>query len=439
MTGARGRTTTDVLVVGGGIIGATIAWRLAQRGLKVTVLERGDADRGVATAAAAIERGDAGRGVATAAAAGMLAPALERHDDAALLALCLASRARYRDFTRELAERTGAAFDFAAFDFVECGALKVALSAADMPQLEDMFASAKRHRLSVTFCDPDDAHKLEPRLGRVLAALHFPDEGVVDPALLLAAVRKAAARAGVTWRVATCERALLSAEPAEAAACGAVAAITSDGAERARLSAGTTETAVRGVVLADGERVYAGAVVIAAGSWSALFGGGLPPASVRPIRGQILAISADPPLGCVLSGGGVYLAPRRAGRVLVGSTMEDVGFEVGVTAGALAQLRDGATRLVPGLSEAKVIDAWCGFRPATLDGRPAIGSLGARGLIVATGHHRNGILLAPITAELVTQLVMGEPPSVSLAPFDPQRLEPCPPSSPSPAATHAGA
>ncbi len=357
----RPRTTTDVAVVGGGIIGGTVAWRLAQRGLAVTLLDRGDPHAGAATPAAA----------------GMLAPALEHHRVRALADLCLASHARYPSFVAELEAATGATLDYQA-----CGAVQVALSEPELSVLDTLASSASDRGIPVTRLTAAEARSLEPRLGNILAALHFPREGVVDPRRLAAAVRQAAIRAGVVWRA-----------PSD------VKALHTDG---------TGDPTARGVTLASGERLLAERVVLAAGSWSSAFDPGLPPASVRPVRGQIVVLAASAPLTRVIAGGDVYLAPRSDGRVLVGSTMEDVGFVQAVTAGALATLCAGAVALVPSLATAHVVDSWCGFRPASADGLPLIGRVQSTGLFVATGHHRNGILLAPLTAELVTKMILDD-------------------------------
>jgi glycine oxidase len=171
-------------------------------------------------------------------------------------------------------------------------------------------------------------------------------------------------------------------------------------------------------------RLDAGAVVLAAGSWSLLVeGSGLPPGSVRPVRGQIAVIDTRPPLlsRVVFSGRG-YVVPRADGRLLCGSTMEEVGFEKAVTAGGLRQVLDIALEIAPVLEKAPVVETWANFRPASPDGEPILGPGTIPNLFHATGHTRNGILLAPITADAVSAAILGDAPPVDLAPFSPARL-----------------
>jgi glycine oxidase len=167
-------------------------------------------------------------------------------------------------------------------------------------------------------------------------------------------------------------------------------------------------------------------VVVAAGSWSSLVeGAALPPRSVRPMRGQIAQLETrDPPVRGTLVGPGGYLAGRPDGRLLAGSTMELVGYDKRVTAGGLRHVLDVALRFVPSLAEAPVTDTWANFRPTTADQLPVLGPVAELdGLLLATGHHRNGILLSPSTADVIAELVVGGRSSVDLAPFAPARLE----------------
>jgi glycine oxidase len=181
----------------------------------------------------------------------------------------------------------------------------------------------------------------------------------------------------------------------------------------------------RGVVLDDGSSLDAGAVVVAAGSWSPQVGGAaIDEEVVRPARGQILELTLGAPLlRHVVEGPGCYLSPREDGRVLVGSTLEFVGFRPVVTASAARDLLTAATRLVPALAGATLSRAWAGLRPHTPDELPLLGPSGVDGLVIATGHFRNGILLAPITGEIVAALLGGEAPPADLAPFSPRRFD----------------
>jgi glycine oxidase len=171
-------------------------------------------------------------------------------------------------------------------------------------------------------------------------------------------------------------------------------------------------------------RIDAGAVVLAAGAWSLeVEGHGLPRGAVRPVRGQIAVLDTRPPLlsRVVFSGRG-YVVPRADGRILCGSTMEEVGFEKAVTAGGLRQVLDIAIEIAPALAAAPVVETWSNFRPSSPDGAPILGAGTVPGLFYATGHTRNGILLLPITADAVSAAILGNAPPVDLSPFSPARL-----------------
>jgi glycine oxidase len=167
-------------------------------------------------------------------------------------------------------------------------------------------------------------------------------------------------------------------------------------------------------------------VVLAAGSWSAAVGGsGLPPGAARPVRGQIALLDTRPPLlGRVVFSDRGYVVPRADGRVLCGSTMEEVGHERAVTAGGLRGILDLALGIAPALAAAPLIDSWCNFPPASPDGWPVLGASSLLGLYYATGHTRNGILLCPITADAVPAAILGRPAPVDLSPFSAERLRP---------------
>jgi glycine oxidase len=182
----------------------------------------------------------------------------------------------------------------------------------------------------------------------------------------------------------------------------------------------------RGVALEDGSTLAGGHIVVAAGSWTSLVdGSSLAENAVMPARGQIVELSLPAPiLSGVVFGPRCYLSPRDDGRVLVGSTLEFVGFRRGVTARAVRDLVGAAIELVPALEDAELGRAWSSFRPYTKDELPLIGATRIEGLLLATGHYRNGILLSPITADIIAALVAGEPPPVDLAPFGASRLDP---------------
>lgn len=358
---------TDVVIVGGGVMGCSIALRLAQRGAKVTVLER------------SIPGAEA-----SSAAGGILAPQEEVTRAGPFFELCLRSRQLYPAFADELRALSGV--DIA---YLPSGVMSCAFEEATAARLKDTVAWQRTAGLNAELLSGAEARDREPRLSdRVLAAALFPDDAQVDNRLLVRALSMAAARVGVAFR------------------SGYVRSVVVEGG-----------TAV-GVDL-DGERLAAGAVVIAAGSWSGLVHGTqIDPRIVRPARGQMLQLQTRLPLfRTILFGPRGYLVPRADGRVIAGSTMEMVGFEKQVTAGGLARILEMALELCPALESAPVGEFWAGFRPYTEDQLPILGAGPARQLFLATGHFRNGILLTPITAELVAQAVLGEQTTVDLQPF----------------------
>jgi glycine oxidase len=363
-----GRQQADVVIVGGGIIGMAIAWRARQRGLAVTLLERAEAGQGTSHVAA-----------------GMLAPVVEVEFGRAgqhLLDLGLRSAQLWPAFAAELEADMGASVGLMA-----TGTLLVARDEDDARELERQRAFRQSLGLTVARLRPSEARDREPALApTVRLALEAPEDHSVDPRLVVSALRKACESAGVLLR-----------EHAP------VARVELDGAgER-----------VTGVSLQDGERVQAGQVVLAAGAWSEQIDG-LPHDArvpVRPVKGQIVRLR-DPAgpglLRRVLRFGGGYLVPREDGRYVLGATLEERGFELAPTAGGVYELLRDAHELVPGISELEIEELSVGLRPGTPDNGPAIGRAAVDGVIWATGHYRNGILLAPLTAELAAGLLVGE-------------------------------
>jgi glycine oxidase len=357
----------DVVVVGGGLIGLAVAWRARLRGLSVAVLERG-----------AI-----GGECASTVAAGMLAPVSEvEFGEAGRRALDLGVRsaALWPDFAAELESLTGIDVGLRA-----SGTLVVARDADEARELERQIALRAELGLRARRLLPSAARELEPALApTVRLALHAPDDHSVDPRRALAALRRACELAGVRLR-----------EHAPVV--------------RVEVSAGVT--GVTGVALADGSRVRAARVVLAAGAWSAEIAG-LPECArvpVRPLKGQILRLR-DPDGPGLLEGvvrfAGGYLVPRGDGRYVLGATVEERGFERHATAGGVYELLRDARELVPGVLELQIEELSVGFRPSTPDNVPAIGRGALGGLLWATGHHRNGVLLAPLTAELLAGLLV---------------------------------
>jgi glycine oxidase len=366
----------DAVVVGGGVIGLGIAWRATQAGMTVTVVDEAP-----------------GRG-ASWAAAGMLAPVTELHyGEDELLALNLASAARWPGFAAEVEEASGQPVGYRPG-----GTLAVARDADDIAALEDLYRFQLRCGLDVQRLRSRECRQLEPGLhpsirGGVLAA----GDHQVDNRALVLALLGACERAGVRMLA------------------GRVAELATQGDR------------VTGVVLAGGEAHSAGTVVLAAGCWSGRLGGLAAEAlvPVRPVKGQLLYLRgpADQPL-CSgnVRGLEVYVVPRGDGRVVVGATVEEQGFDTRVTAGSVHDLLRAAMELLPDTAQLELLETVVGLRPGSPDNAPMLGPAGPEGLVVATGHYRNGILLTPVTADAVAELLAtGQVPEL-IAPFGPGRF-----------------
>ena len=344
-------------------MGCACAWELARRGASVTLFER-----------------SVPGAEASSAAAGILGASVEHKDGGPLARLAAASRKLYPAFVRDLVRSTDIDPEFR-----ECGVLEVSF------ERRGRAGSAKSGRSTRRVLEGSALRKLEPALGeRVRSGVLHAGDARVNPRLLLRALRIAAGRDGVVFRTGAYVR-------------------------RVVVEAGR----VAGIALDDGEIVRAAHVVVAAGSWTTLVEGtGLPAGAVVPARGQIVEIETpEPLLRHVVFGPHAYLVPRDDGRVLVGSTLEFVGYRREVTAGAVRDLLDAAIRLVPALAGAEFRASWSSFRPYTKSHLPLIGATSVEGLVIATGHYRNGILLAPVTAAIVGALVRGVRPPVSLSAF----------------------
>lgn len=368
----------DALVVGGGVIGLSCAWRAARSGLRVCVLEREAAASG-----------------ATGVAAGMLAPAGEASwGEDALLALNLDSLERWPAFAREL--EAAADVDVG---FSELGALHVALDRDEAEELRRRFDLHRRLRLESEWLRGSECRRLEPGLATTVAgAVSAPRESAVDPSLLAGALLRALEAAG--GRVRT-------------------------GAEVVRAA---RDAGVWTLGTADGSEVAGTAVVIAAGAWSGSLDW-LPPEArppIRPVKGEILTLRerrGGPVCERILVGERVYLVPRADGRVIVGATVEEAGFDDAVTAGGVHELLREAYRVLPEVAELELAEARAGLRPGSPDNAPLIGPGAVEGLIVASGHFRNGVLQAPATADAVAALLADEPAPFDLEPFSPLRFE----------------
>jgi glycine oxidase len=364
LPGAReGRRAPDVVVVGGGVIGLSVAWRAAAHGLAVTVVD---------------PRPCTG---ASWAAAGMLAPVTEVHyGEETLLRANLAAAAAWPAFAGALEAAPGGS----AIGYRRSGTLLVAFDEGDRALLVDLHRFHEELGLHSRWLRARSARELEPALAPgVRAGVWAPGDHQVDNRRLLAALLAVGTAAGV----AMVDRAVVA----------------------IRVEAG----AVQGVSLEDGEDIDAPAVVLAAGHRSGAIAGlgeaATPP--VRPVKGQILRLrgSTTSPLlrqvvRGVVNGSSVYLVPRADGTVVVGATMEERGDDISVTAGAVYELLRDAHRVAPGLTELVLEESSAALRPGSPDNAPIVGPVGAagpHGLVVATGHHRNGILLAPLTADAV--------------------------------------
>jgi glycine oxidase len=377
----------DVAVIGGGVIGLAVAWRAQARGLKVVVLERDRAGAGTSHVAA-----------------GMLAPIAEvTPGEQPLLELGLRSVHRYPAFLAELTEAAGVD----GIGYTPCGTLLVARDADEAEALERELALRVGLGLAVERLRPSEARRREPVLR---LALDVPDDHAIDPRALTAALVRALRRAGGELREGV-----------------SVRAVELEG------------DAVRGVRLQDGSVLAAEQVVVAAGVWSTQLEG-IPDAArvpVQPVKGQIMRLH-DPAgpglLTRVIRMGPSYVVPRGDGRYVIGATSEERGFDTTVTAGAAFELLRDASELVPGVWEWVVDEFQAGLRPGTPDNLPVIGPGSVAGLHWAVGHRRNGVLLTPVTAELVAAALAGE--AIDAEPFSPRRFAPA--GSPAASASAAG-
>ena len=349
-----------VVIVGGGVMGCATALELANRGVRdIVILER------------AVPGAEA-----SSAAAGMLAAQIESRDDAEL-AKFVAARDAYAGWAVALREATG--IDIA---HRRSGVLSLARTEADLERARHDVDAQRREGLRAELVDAAHARKIEPELCEDLAgAAYYPDEAQVDPPQLLRALVVAASKAGVIIRGGT-----------------TVSSLVSEGGRCV------------GVALAPREITRADAVVLAAGSWSSLVPGvpdDVP--RVRPVRGQLVLLEERPPrASTIVFEGHSYVVPRGDGRVICGSTMEDVGHRREVTAAGVQGILSAALAVMPRLGEAEVVRSWCNFRPsvASTTGAPLVGQSPLPGLFLATGHHRNGILLAKATADAVADAIL---------------------------------
>ncbi|MER6133635.1 glycine oxidase ThiO [Streptomyces sp. NPDC001815] len=377
--------TPDVLVVGGGIIGLVTAWRAAQRGLTTALV---DPEPG---------------GGAAQVAAGMLAAVTELHyGEQTLLGLNLASARRYPDFVAELTGATGATGE--DLGYRRCGTLAVALDADDRAHLRELHALQQRSGLESEWLSGRECRRLEPMLAPgVRGGLRVDGDHQIDPRRLAGALVTACERARVTFHRTWAERLVVVRDRAA------------------------------GVVTTDGTELRAGQVVLAAGSLSGRLAGVpedvLPP--VRPVKGQVLRLTVPKrsapflsrTVRAVVRGSHVYLVPRESGELVVGATSEELGWDTTVTAGGVYELLRDAHELVPGITELPLTETRAGLRPGSPDNAPLLGPTELPGLLLATGHHRNGVLLTPVTGDVMAHaLTTGELPDEA-RPFTPRRFD----------------
>jgi glycine oxidase len=366
----------DAAIVGGGIIGGAIACELIRHNLRVVLLDRGQPGR-----------------EASWAAAGMLAPAPDSPEAAPLVPLARASLDLYPAFIASVEGISGRSTGYR-----RGGALEIFFAPAGEKERDEMLAQHRRLGLASELISLDDARHMEPALGSAAqAAAWIPYEASVEPRALTEAVLSAAAKQGVEVRP--------------------NADVTSVVLEGGRAAG----------VVAAGKKISATFVVLAAGCYSGGIDWLARYAPTRPVRGQMLSLrpAGDGPRRVLRSAHG-YVVPRRDGRIVAGSTLENAGFEKVVTPSGLLQILGAAVELAPALAQAEVLETWAGLRPDTPDHLPVLGPTDLPGLFIATGHYRNGILLAPITAKLIGEWLTRGSTSVEAGEFSPLRFAEAP-------------
>ena len=370
----------DVVIVGGGIIGCAIAFFLAKSGVQPLILERGQIG-----------------GEASSGAAGMLTAQAHTDEPGPLFDLKLASRALYEELANELHDRTGLDIEYR-----KLGHVAPALTDEENEAVGRRVEWQRARGLPAVKLNRMEARDLEPGLAPdVVGAGWFPEDHHVNNSAATQALASAALRLGGQVRT----------------DCG-VTDLVGEGQR------------VTGVRTKD-ERVSTGTVILCAGAWMQEFEKAARiPIPIVPAKGQIVVAKLEPPaLRHIVYGTAAYAVPRPSGEHIIGSTVEFVGFDKRVTVDGMTGILQGITRLVPALHEGAMVASWACLRPAASDGLPILGRVPARpGLVIATGHFRNGILLAPITGKLIAELIADGTPSISLEPFRPDR--PFPPGPP---------
>ena len=369
----------SVAIIGAGVVGLGIAWRIAGRAA-VTLFDRGKAGSG-----------------ASHAAAGMLAACCEAEPgEEALIALGRESQARWPAFAEELLRVSGIDVELRRE-----GILHLALTADDQAEIAQRLEFQRQLDLPLEWLSAAATRAREPHLaGKIAGALFSPEDHQVDNRKLVQALRVAAEAAGAT----ICEH-----RP--------VKEIVVQGGR------------AKGVLLQDETMAAADIVVLAAGAWSRGIAG-LPPdrrPPVRPLKGQVLTLRMDaaaPLISHVVWAPGAYMVPRRDGRLIVGATVEEKGFDETITAGGVLTLLEAAWRAVPAVEELPIEEMCVGHRPGSRDDAPILGRGPLEGLFYATGHHRNGILLAPVTADAMARLILDDMVEPAIKPFCLERFLP---------------
>jgi glycine oxidase len=364
--------TADVLIVGGGVVGLAVAHRLALSDLEVAVLDRADPGR------------------ASPAAAGMLSTPLEAAEGEAFFELCLQSRRLYPELVQTLREQTDI-----DVEYLPWGALHLLRDEAERAAWTERVAELRKRDLGVEMLGAADLRSLEPQIGDFPhGAVLLSEDHHLNNEELLRALQQACDKLGVRRTAGVEVRRLLRKGDHVLGADSSAGAFTA------------AETLVAGGAWASGLLETAGLKL-----------------PLRPVRGQILALRSELVVRHVLHDREGYLVPRLSGEILVGSTLEEAGFRVANTLEAVGRLSRLALGFAPVLGAAEVSRMWSGLRPSTPDGLPALGRFsGVKGLLVAAGHHRNGILLTPVTARLVADLLLEGGTSLDLSAFSPDRF-----------------
>jgi len=369
------RPRPDVILVGGGIIGCAIAYFLAKGGARPLVLERGEIGA-----------------EASAGAAGMLTAQAHTDTPDAVFDLKLASRDLYPSLVAEVQDRTDIDVEYRPI-----GHLVPVLTAAEAAEVRRRIAWQQARGLTARWLDADDTRALEPGLPlAVQGGGWFPDDHHINNTAMTQALAAATRRLGGEVR----------------AGCPV-------------LDLAREGDRVVGVLTPEGQ-IAGGTVVLCAGAWTQGFeaAAGIP-LPIVPAKGHIAVARLELPALRRVVYGEAYVIPRASGEHIIGSTVEFVGFDKQVVVEAVAQLLARATALAPALRDAQLVASWACLRPAAADGLPVLGPVpGRRGLVVATGHFRNGILLAPITGKLIAELLLRGQPPRSLEPFRPDRTFP---------------